>query len=54
MAATDAKGRWMVRLDPLQSGGPFEMTVAGHNTLTLHDIWVGEVWVCSGQSNNVK
>jgi len=51
MATADAKGRWMVRLAPLKSGGPFEMTVAGNNTLTLHDIWVGEVWVCSGQSN---
>jgi sialate O-acetylesterase len=51
MAAADAKGRWMVKLDPLKSGGPFEMTVAGNHTLTLHGIWVGEVWVCSGQSN---
>ena len=27
------------------------MTVAGKNTLTLHDVLVGDVWVCSGQSN---
>jgi sialate O-acetylesterase len=51
MATADAKGRWMVSLDPLKNGGLFEMTVAGNNTLTLRDIWVGEVWVCSGQSN---
>ncbi|MGB9624270.1 MAG: sialate O-acetylesterase [Phycisphaerae bacterium] len=46
-----ADGRWMVRLDPLKAGGPFEMTVAGNNKITLKDILVGEVWVCSGQSN---
>jgi len=51
VATADADGRWMVRLDPLKAGGPFEMTVAGSNRITLKDILVGEVWVCSGQSN---
>ncbi len=50
-ATADADGRWMVRLDPLKAGGPFEMTVVGSNRITLKDILVGEVWVCSGQSN---
>ena len=50
-ATADEKGKWMVKLDPLKSGGPFEMTIAGKNMLTLNDIWVGEVWICSGQSN---
>ena len=50
-ATANADGRWMVRLDPLKAGGPFEMTVAGSNRITLKDILVGEVWVCSGQSN---
>ena len=51
-ASTTAKGgRWLVRLDPLEAGGPFEMTVAGSNTITLKDVYVGEVWVASGQSN---
>lgn len=45
-------GRWMVSLDSLDAGGPFEMTIAGrNNTLTLRNVLVGEVWVCSGQSN---
>lgn len=51
MVAAGADGRWMIRLDPQTAGGPFEMTVAGTNTLKLSDILVGEVWVCSGQSN---
>jgi sialate O-acetylesterase len=44
-------GRWQVRLAPLGAGGPIELTVAGTNTITFRDVLVGEVWVCSGQSN---
>ncbi len=43
--------KWLVRLRDLQPGGPFEMTIAGSNTLRLKDVYVGEVWVCCGQSN---
>jgi len=50
-ATADAKGRWMVRLGPMKAGGPFEMTVVGKTTLTIKDVLVGEVWLCSGQSN---
>lgn len=46
-----SKGAWQVRLDALKTGGPFEMTVSGKNTITLRNVMVGEVWVCSGQSN---
>jgi sialate O-acetylesterase len=41
----------MVRLDPMEVGGPHEMTVSGKNTVTIKDVMVGEVWLCSGQSN---
>ncbi|MDB5296171.1 MAG: hypothetical protein JWO31_2154 [Phycisphaerales bacterium] len=45
-------GKWMVKLAPLTaSDKPAELTVAGKNTVALKDILVGEVWVCSGQSN---
>jgi sialate O-acetylesterase len=44
-------GKWSVTLDPVKTGGPVEMTVAGKNTLAVKNILVGEVWVCSGQSN---
>jgi len=47
----DAEGKWMVRLDPLPAGGPVEMTIRGRNTLRLENILLGEVWLCSGQSN---
>ena len=45
------KGRWKVTLDALEAGGPHTLTVKARNELTLGDILVGEVWVCSGQSN---
>jgi sialate O-acetylesterase len=47
----DAKGNWAVLLKPMRAGGPDNLTVIGKNTITLKDILVGEVWVCSGQSN---
>jgi sialate O-acetylesterase len=47
----DGAGKWSVRLNKMKAGGPYEMTVAGENTITLHNILVGEVWFCSGQSN---
>jgi sialate O-acetylesterase len=50
-ANADARGRWEVFVGPHQAGGPFELTVAGRNTLTFRNVLVGEVWVCSGQSN---
>ena len=46
-----ADGKWLVKTEPLKAGGPLEMTVAGKNTLTIKDVLVGEVWLCSGQSN---
>lgn len=45
-ARADNNGRWKVTLAPMKAGGPFEMTIRGKNTLTLHDILIGEVWIC--------
>ncbi len=50
-ATAGPDGRWIVYLDPLQPGAPGELVVAGRNTIKLQDVVVGEVWVCSGQSN---
>ena len=50
-AVAGADGRWMVRLTKLKPGGPYDMTIAGSNTIQVHDVLVGEVWVGSGQSN---
>ena len=45
-------GQWSVVLDPLSvDSHPLTMTVKGKNTITFDDVLVGEVWVCSGQSN---
>jgi sialate O-acetylesterase len=47
----DKNGKWMVHLKPEIAGGPYEMTIMGKNTITIKDVLVGEVWICSGQSN---
>ena len=44
-------GKWSVTLDPLPAGGPHTLKVKGKNTVTFDDVLVGEVWICSGQSN---
>jgi len=49
-ATADKDGKWMVKIGPMGAGGPFEMVIAGTNTITLKNVLVGEVWVCSGQS----
>ena len=50
-ATADQDGKWQVTLDPLPVGGPYEMNVKGKNEIKFSDILVGEVWICSGQSN---
>lgn len=47
----DAKGEWKAELPAMKAGGPHEMIVAGQNTVKITDVLVGEVWLCSGQSN---
>ena len=47
-----ADGRWTIALPALAPGGPYEMKItSGKEAIILKDILVGEVWVCSGQSN---
>ncbi|MBP7747648.1 MAG: sialate O-acetylesterase [Phycisphaerae bacterium] len=50
-AVADAAGAWQVKLPALTAGGPHDLVVTGQNTITLKNILVGEVWICSGQSN---
>ncbi len=47
----DASGKWSVVMPPMQAGGPHTMTLTASNRLTVSDILVGDVWLCSGQSN---
>jgi sialate O-acetylesterase len=44
-------GKWKVSFLNLKAGGPYEMKIKGKNTITFTDVYVGEVWLCSGQSN---
>jgi sialate O-acetylesterase len=44
-------GKWKLSLAAEAAGGPFQLIVKGKNTLTYSDVLVGEVWICSGQSN---
>lgn len=48
---TPSTGKWAVSLAPSAAGGPYTMTVAGTNTINLKGILVGDVYICSGQSN---
>ncbi|MEE8105389.1 MAG: hypothetical protein V3T86_07635 [Planctomycetota bacterium] len=47
----DKDGRWRVELGPFDAMAARPLTVTGKNTIRLERVFVGEVWVCSGQSN---
>ena len=47
-AVADENGKWLVTLPAMKAGGPYELTV---NEVTVKDILIGDVWLCSGQSN---
>ncbi|NQV34628.1 MAG: 9-O-acetylesterase [Phycisphaeraceae bacterium] len=48
---TKPNGTWETELKTAKAGGPYTLTVAGTNRTMLNDVMLGEVWVCSGQSN---
>lgn len=51
-AATVAmEGKWQVKLPPFSAGGPYTLTIRGENKIEINDVLIGEVWLCSGQSN---
>jgi len=45
------RGEWKAVLPAMKAGGPYTVTVSGSNTVRFEDVMVGEVWLCSGQSN---
>lgn len=49
----DKDGKWRIDFQVGSSftGGPYELTIKGKNTITLKDVYIGDVWICSGQSN---
>lgn len=50
-AKADASGKWMLKLDAEKAGGPFKLIIEGKNKISISNVLVGEVWICSGQSN---
>ena len=50
-ATAGANGKWAVMLSELKAGGPYSMDINASNHITLTNILIGDVWVCSGQSN---
>ncbi len=49
---SDSNGRWRIAVPAMEASGPFELTVAGKGArVVFKDVYVGEVWLCSGQSN---
>jgi sialate O-acetylesterase len=47
----DENGKWSVKLKTPKAGGPYKLIIKGKNTIKLENILIGEVWICSGQSN---
>ncbi len=50
-ARADETGRWQVKLGPFSAGGPHTMRIEGPQTIVIQDVLIGDVWICSGQSN---
>jgi len=47
----DENGKWIISIPTPVAGGPYNITLKGHNTIVLQNVLIGEVWICSGQSN---
>ncbi len=47
----DRKGTWKTTLSPMNAGGPYEIIFKGKNTIRVENVLIGELWLCSGQSN---
>jgi len=50
-AVTAADGTWRLKINTPKAGGPYTLVIQGSNEIVLKDILIGEVWICSGQSN---
>lgn len=48
---TEKNGKWKIKVPTPKAGGPFTIEIAGTNKITYKNVLVGEVWLCSGQSN---
>jgi sialate O-acetylesterase len=48
---TDANKKWKLFLKPQKAGGPYKIKITASNTITIKNVLIGDVWLCSGQSN---
>lgn len=48
---TDKSGSWNIAIETPEAGGPYEISISDGDELTLSNVLIGEVWICSGQSN---
>ncbi len=54
LTKADGEGNWRVELRPIPAGGPYQLHIQGESSkFFIEDVLVGEVWICSGQSNMV-
>jgi hypothetical protein len=51
LATGGADGKWQAKIQPPGVGGPYTLNIRGKQALELHDVLVGDVWICAGQSN---
>jgi len=49
--ATTPQANWQLKIKTPAAGGPFKLTFKGNNTIVINNVMIGEVWICSGQSN---
>lgn len=47
----DPLGKWEIKIKTPEAGGPYQISIKGYNEIVLKNILIGEVWLCSGQSN---
>jgi len=50
-AKADKEGNWKIVFPSMKAGGPYSLVIKGKNTIKLENVMIGEVWICSGQSN---
>src|SRR5690349_24030353 len=48
---TNENAKWQLQIQTPSAGGPYTITIKGHNTIVIENVLIGEVWIGSGQSN---
>ena len=51
IAPTDSEGNWKIEIQTPNAGGPYDISISDGKEIKLSNVMIGEVWICSGQSN---